>query len=106
MVYDYQRGVLYRRGRRVRTLGAGAHWLVRGVSSITVVDGRSRVAVVAGQEILLADSVPLRLSVTLRYRVERPETALETAASFADTLHAETQLVLRDLVAAVPARRR
>jgi regulator of protease activity HflC (stomatin/prohibitin superfamily) len=103
VVYDYQRGVLYRRGRRVRTLGAGAHWLVRGVSSITVVDGRSRVAVVAGQEILSADSVPLRLSVTLRYRVEQPETALETAASFADTLHAQTQLVLRDLVAAVPA---
>jgi regulator of protease activity HflC (stomatin/prohibitin superfamily) len=103
VVYDYQRGLLYRRGRRVRTLGAGAYWLVRGVSSLTVVDGRSRVAVVAGQEILSADSVPLRVSVTLRYRVERPEAAHEAAASFADTLHAATQLVLRDLVAAVPA---
>jgi regulator of protease activity HflC (stomatin/prohibitin superfamily) len=80
-----------------QTRSTSASW-----ASITVVDGRSRVAVVAGQEILSADSVPLRLSVTLRYRVERPETALETAVSFADTLHAETQLVLRDLVAAVP----
>jgi regulator of protease activity HflC (stomatin/prohibitin superfamily) len=103
VVYDYQRGVLYRRGRRIRTLQAGAYWLVRGVSSVAVVDARSRVAVVAGQEILSADSVPLRLSVTLRYRVARPETALEAAASFAETLHAETQLVLRDLVAATPA---
>jgi len=102
VVYDYQRGVLYRRGRRVRTLEAGVYWIVRAISSIVTVDVRSRVAVVAGQEILTADSVPLRVSVTLRYRVARPEEAIETAASFTDTLHAETQLVLRDLVAAIP----
>ena len=103
VIYDYQRGVLYRRGRRVRTLEAGVYWLVRAISSIVTVDVRSRVAVVAGQEILTADSVPLRVSVTLRYRVTRPEEAIETAASFTETLHAETQLVLRDLVAAVGA---
>jgi regulator of protease activity HflC (stomatin/prohibitin superfamily) len=103
VIYDYQRGVLYRRGRRVRTLEAGVYWIVRAISSIVTVDVRSRVAVVAGQEILTADSVPLRVSVTLRYRVTRPEEAIETAASFTETLHAETQLVLRDLVAAVGA---
>lgn len=103
VVYEYQRAVLYRRGRRLRTLGPGVYWLVRGVSAVATVDARSRVAVVAGQEILSADSVPLRLSVTLRYRVTRPELAIEVAASFADTLHAETQLALRDLVAAVTA---
>jgi regulator of protease activity HflC (stomatin/prohibitin superfamily) len=101
VVYDYQRGVLYRRGRRVRTLEAGVYWIVRGISSIVTVDMRSRVAVVAGQEILTSDSVPLRVSVTLRYRVTRPEEAIETATSFTETLHAETQLVLRDLVAAI-----
>ena len=101
VVYDYQRGVLYRRGRRVRTLEAGVYWIVRGISSIATVDVRSRVAVVAGQEILTADSVPLRVSVTLRYRVTRAEEAIETATSFTETLHAETQLVLRDLVAAI-----
>lgn len=103
VIYDYQRGVLYRRGRRVETLGAGAYWIVRGVSSVATVDVRSRIAVVAGQEILTADSVPLRVSVTLRYRVARPEQALEAAAAFAETLHAQTQLVLRDLVAGVAA---
>jgi regulator of protease activity HflC (stomatin/prohibitin superfamily) len=103
VVYDYQRAVLYRRGRRVRTLEAGVYWIVRAISSIVTVDVRSRVAVVAGQEILTADSVPLRVSVTLRYRVTRPEEAIETAASFTEMLHAETQLVLRDLVAAIGA---
>jgi regulator of protease activity HflC (stomatin/prohibitin superfamily) len=103
VVYDYQRAVLYRRGRRVRMLEAGVYWIVRGVSAVTIVDVRSRVAVVAGQEILTADSVPLRVSVTLRYRVARPEQSIEAAAVFTETLHAETQLVLRDLVAAVAA---
>src|SRR5262249_48706151 len=38
VVYEYQRGVLYRRGRRIRTLEAGVYWLVRGVSSVVTVD--------------------------------------------------------------------
>jgi regulator of protease activity HflC (stomatin/prohibitin superfamily) len=103
VLYEYQRGVLYRRGRRIRTLPAGVYWLVRGVSSVATVDVRSRVAVVAGQEILSADNVPLRMSVTLRYRVAEPATAIEAATSFAEALHAETQLVLRDLVATLTA---
>lgn len=103
VVYDYQRAVLYRRGRRVRTLEGGVYWLVRRISSVTILDARSTIAVVAGQEILTADSVPLRVSVTLRHRVARPEQTLERAASFTETLHAETQLVLRDVVAAMAA---
>ena len=93
----------YRRGRRIETLAAGVYWILRGVSSVTTVDVRSRIAVVAGQEILTADGVPLRASVTLRYRVVQPEMAIEAAAAFTETLHAQTQLALRDLVAAVPA---
>ena len=103
VVHDFERGLLYRRGRRIRTLDAGVYWLVRAVSSVVTIDIRSRIAVVAGQEILTADSVPLRLSVTLRYRVAQPEIAVDVAVSFSETLHAETQLVLRDLVATVSA---
>lgn len=103
VVHDYERGLLYRRGRRIRTLDAGVYWLVRAVSSVVTIDIRSRIAVVAGQEILTADSVPLRVSVTLRYRVAQPEIAVDGAVSFSETLHAETQLVLRDLVATVSA---
>jgi len=103
VVYDYQRGLLYRRGRRVRTLGGGVYWLVRGVSCIVIVDARSRVSVVAGQEILTADSVPVRLSVTLQYRVTQPEVAIDATVAFTEALHARTQLVLRDAVAALRA---
>ena len=102
VVYDYQRAVLYRRGRRVRTLEAGVYWFVRDVTSVKVLDARSQLVVVAGQEILTADSVPLRVSVTLRYRIMRPEQAVDAAVSVTEMLHAETQLVLRDMVAAMP----
>jgi regulator of protease activity HflC (stomatin/prohibitin superfamily) len=103
VIYEYERGVLYRRGRRVETLTAGTHWIRRGISSVTVLDVRSRVTVVPNQEILTADGVPLRASVTLCYRVARPEVAVEAAAAFTETLHAQTQLVLRDLVGAMSA---
>ena len=102
VIYDYQKGLLYRAGRLVRTLDAGLHWTLRPFAAVQVVDVRSRLAVVAGQEILSADNVALRITLALRYRVIRPDTAVEVAQSFADALYLEAQLVLRDLVSGMP----
>jgi regulator of protease activity HflC (stomatin/prohibitin superfamily) len=103
VIYDYQKGLLYRAGRLVRTLDAGLYWILRSFAAVQVVDVRSRLAVVAGQEILSADNLALRITLALRYRVTRPDAAMEAAQSFADALYLEAQLVLRDLGSAVPA---
>jgi len=99
VIYDYQKGLLYRAGRLARILDAGLYWIVRPFAAVHVVDVRSRLAAVAGQEILSADNVALRITLAMRYRVVRPEVAIALAQSLADTLYMEAQLVLRDLVA-------
>jgi regulator of protease activity HflC (stomatin/prohibitin superfamily) len=102
VVRDYQRGLLYRRGRLVRTLDAGVHWVFRPTSELIVIDIRSRLSTVAGQEVLSADNVAVRVSLALRFRVAQPAIAVVAVQSFADALYLEAQLVLRDLVAGLP----
>ena len=101
VIYDYQKGLLYRAGRLARILDAGLYWIVQAFAIVHVVDMRSRLAAVAGQEILSADNVALRITLALRYRVVRPEVAVALVQSLTDTLYMEAQLVLRDLVAAL-----
>jgi regulator of protease activity HflC (stomatin/prohibitin superfamily) len=101
-VYDYQRAVLYNRGRFQKLLGPGAHWVIRPPYSVQVVDMRSRVVSVPGQEILSADNVSVKISLAIRFRVAVPEVAIASAQSFEQALYLEAQLILRDLVSALP----
>lgn len=101
-IHDYERGVLYTHGRFKKVLGAGAYWVLRPFQSVKVIDTRSKVASVAGQEILSADNVSVKLSLALRFRVTTPEVAVQSAQSFEDVLYLEAQLIVRDLIAALP----
>jgi regulator of protease activity HflC (stomatin/prohibitin superfamily) len=56
--------------------------------------------VVAGQEILTADHIEVRISLVAQYRVTDPTLALHAVENYSEQLHQELQLALRDLVAA------
>lgn len=101
-VYDYQRAVLYNRGRLRNVLGPGAHWLLRPLDSVQVIDMRARVVSVPGQEVLSADNVSVKISLAIRFRVSAPEVAIASAQSFEQALYLEAQLILRDLVSGLP----
>ncbi len=101
-VYDYQRAVLYSRGRFRTLLGPGAHWVFQPFQSVQVIDMRSRVVSVPGQEILSADNISAKISLAIRFRVSTPEVAIASAQSFEQALYLEAQLILRDLVSALP----
>ena len=80
-------GLLYREGRYVRTLGAGAYWLWSVNTRIENVDLRLRTLTVPGQEVLCRDQVTLKVSVAVRYAVLVPDLALHRVQSYADFLH-------------------
>ena len=101
-IHDYERGILYTRGRFKKVLGAGAYWVLRPFQSVKVIDMRSKVVSVAGQEVLSADNVSVKLSLALRFRVTTPEVAVQSAQSFEDVLYLEAQLIVRDLISALP----
>ncbi|MFC1678914.1 slipin family protein [Elusimicrobiota bacterium] len=101
-VMEYERGLLYRKGRYVATLGPGRYALIVPVlgERVVTVDARLTSVAVPGQEILTADKLPVRLTVIAQYRIADAAKAVNEAANYLGLLYEDIQLALRELVAA------
>lgn len=93
-------GVLYLNGRYVETLPAGLYAFWRGMADARVVevDQREMTVDVAGQEIMTADKVTLRLNMVLTYRVADPRRAVAVSDDAKQALYREAQLALRAVI--------
>lgn len=101
-IREYQSGVIYRRGKYHRTVGAGSAWVIPLLETIHVVDLRSQVITIPGQEIMTSDRVTIKASVALRYKVNEPEKMLRTALNPNEVIYMDVQLILRQLFASHP----
>lgn len=99
MVRDYQRGLRYRQGRLAGLLDPGFHFAVRPFTEIQVIDGRPTSLTVPGQEILTSDGVALKVSLTARYVVADPVTALTADQNYLGALYIALHGALRDALA-------
>jgi regulator of protease activity HflC (stomatin/prohibitin superfamily) len=97
-IHETEVGLRYRRGRYERQLGPGGHWLLGPGLRIERMDMRRRLLLVASQEVLTSDSVQLRLSAVVAYRVTDPPRALHDVQSYEHELHVAAQLALRTAV--------
>lgn len=97
-VHQTEVGLLYRKGRYERLLEAGRHRLLGRQIEVVRVDTRRRLLTVASQEVLTADSVQLRFTVAVAFKVTDPVTALHDFESYEQELHLATQLALRAAV--------
>ncbi len=102
VVREYQRGLLYRNGRFLRTLVAGAHWRNRFTTEIVLTDARRTALTLPGQELLSADDVTFRTSLIVAFSIEDPRKALHEVQDYVDAIYATAQLALRDVVALTP----
>ena len=102
-VRDHERGLLYASGRFQRVLDPGGYWMLGPFSQIVVLDTRSRIATVPGQEVLTADNISVRCSVLVAFRITDARMAHEAALSLDASIYAQSQLALRAIVAAFPA---
>jgi regulator of protease activity HflC (stomatin/prohibitin superfamily) len=98
-VHDYERGLRYRQGRFVGLVDAGTHVALRPYSEIHVLDGRPTSITVPGQEILTADGVALRISLTARYVVADPVAAVTNDQSYVSALYVALHAGLREAIA-------
>ncbi|HWB20747.1 MAG TPA: slipin family protein [Phycisphaerales bacterium] len=83
-------------------VSTGKHAFWRNVKRVRVVqvDRREQTADVAGQEIMTADKVTLRVNLVVTYQVTDAVKAVTVAADYAQSLYRESQLVLRAAVGA------
>ena len=92
-------GLLYRKGKYAETLGAGRH--IRWGRHITLdaQDLRKTSLTVAGQEVLTADNVGLKVSLLVTYQVADPVKAAHETQHWCTDLYNAAQLALRAVVA-------
>ncbi|HET7031093.1 MAG TPA: slipin family protein [Candidatus Limnocylindrales bacterium] len=98
-IHDFERGVHYRNGTFVGLLGAGSHVALRPFSEIRLIDTRPTTLTVPGQEILTADGVALRISLTARYVVADPVAAVTGDQSYVSALYTLLHGALREAIA-------
>lgn len=98
-IHDYQRGLRYRQGRLVGLLDPGTHLAIRPFTEIHVIDGRPTSITVPGQEILTADGVALRVSLTARYVVADAVAAVTGDQSYVSALYVALHAGLREALA-------
>lgn len=98
-IHDYQRGLRYRQGRLVGLLDPGMHIAIRPFTEIQVLDGRPTSITVPGQEILTADGVALRVSLTARYVVADAVAAVSNDQSYVSALYQALHAGLRAALA-------
>jgi len=95
-------GLLYHRGKFVERLDAGRHIRWGRLWTIQPADLRKTTLTVAGQEVLTADNVGLKLSVLVSYQVADPVKAAHEAQHWPSDLHHLAQLAARTVIGAVP----
>jgi hypothetical protein len=100
VVLPHERVLLYVDGALDRVLGPGrygVHLEGRAVAPVKV-DLREQELTIAGQELMTADKVTLRVTVLVRYRVVDPVKALSEVTNLRDGLYATSQLAARAVV--------
>jgi len=101
-VWEYEKGLKYRKGRFQEVLGPGRYLIYRASSHIVRIDIRPQYATITGQEVLSADSVALKVSLAVRYAVDDPVAAINNNKDYFNSLYLLTQIALRDIIGSKP----
>jgi regulator of protease activity HflC (stomatin/prohibitin superfamily) len=100
-VFEYERGLLYRRGKFVGLMDPGVHWVSRRYGRITRVDMRASYVIVPGQELLSLDGVGVKVSLAANIQMVDPNVAVNKVQDYRAALYAVLQLACRDLISAM-----
>jgi regulator of protease activity HflC (stomatin/prohibitin superfamily) len=94
-------GLVYHHGLYVRRNNAGRHVLWGFGWTVKFIDLRKASLLVAGQEVLTADNVGLKLSLLISYSVTEPVKAAHETQNWQGDLYNVTQLAVRGVVSGV-----
>ncbi len=98
IVYEFEKGLKYRKGKFAGILNAGRYWVFSLSTTVKKIDVRPKFISVPGQEVLSADSVTLKVSVTARYEIVDPNLAVNKIENYTEAFYAIVQLAIRDIL--------
>ncbi|MGK2905820.1 MAG: slipin family protein [Desulfuromonadales bacterium] len=94
VLYEYQRGVVFRLGRFAMVKGPGLRFIIPVVDKIIKVSLRTVAMDVPPQDVITKDNVSVKVNAVLYFRVVQPEKAL---IEVEDYLYATSQLAQTSL---------
>lgn len=94
VLYEYQRGVVFRLGRFANVKGPGLRFIIPVVDKIIKVSLRTVAMDVPPQDVITKDNVSVKVNAVLYFRVVQPEKAL---IEVEDYLYATSQLAQTSL---------
>jgi len=98
VIREYERLVIFRLGKYVRTIGPGVVYVTPIIESSEKVDLRIVTADIPRQEVITRDNIPILANTVVYYKVERPEDAIIKIENYAYAVRQYTQAALRDVV--------
>ncbi len=98
IVYEYQKGLKYTKGRYKGALDPGQYWILSFFSTIVPIDVRPEFITIQGQDVLSVDGVTLKISLAAEYHVADPNVAVNKNANFRNSLYLSLQMALREIV--------
>lgn len=99
IIRQHQRALRFRKGRLVGEHAAGRYWLRPRIEELIVFDVRRRQIVIAGQEVLTSDRVPLKVSLIAEFTVTDLRKAHSVVESYEQSLYGRIQLAVREALA-------
>lgn len=102
VVFENERGVVYKQGKFHRVLQPGSHWIYTYLEEVQKVDIRARFITIPGQDVLSSDNIGVKVSVAVNFRVDDPFKALNSTFNYTESLYLMLQLELRDLFGSTP----
>ncbi|MCC2096264.1 MAG: slipin family protein [Hyphomicrobiales bacterium] len=100
-VFDFQKGLLYRRGVFTQTLEPGRYFVLVPRDTIEIFDIRKTMLSIPGQEILTKDKINIKLSLSGHYSIADPLKTKQSSQYFISELYNDAQMLLRDKVSGV-----
>ena len=101
IVTDGFAGLLYHEGKLAETLAAGRHIRWGKNYRLAFADTRKTLLQVAGQEVLSADNVGVKLSIVLTTQIVDAAKSVQAADNHATHIYSATQTAVRSVVAGV-----
>ena len=103
IVFEYQRGLLFKNGELQNVVDGGRYRRWGLGWSIQILDLRPVTSMVAFQEILTRDGLTVKISIAARYAVVDPKSAILNSQDYRTEVYQEVQVAMRDVVTPLTA---
>ncbi len=96
IVLEYERIVIFRLGRYVRTIGPGMVYITPFLEKGRKVDMRIITQDIPRQEVITRDNIPVLVNTVVYFKVENPQDAVIKIENYVYAVRQYTQAALRD----------